>query len=262
MDKKSILISYPSIVKLIKESIGKTILLPKQSFNNIFTLSEEVRDNKLMEGCFETYPVDKILKFLQQRYKDAAHVQLVYDDNHVKQIFMIKTGDIDYNQKIIDKDLALCGYFPSFVNKENGARIIQYEPLHDPINQKPINKVVYNEKYIYHLTQTNKIKKIFSIGLTPKSCNKKFVYPNRIYFFLHKPSKENCLSLMQQFYTEQLISKKTPYLGTYTLLKIDVQKIGNVNFSYDPNGEQCVFTYENIPPSAISIVSEIEQNYK
>ena len=40
-----------------------------------------------------------------------------------------------------------------------------------------------------------------------------------------------------------------------------IEQIKNVDFAYDPNAFECIYTYDNIPPSAIEIVEEIEQQY-
>ena len=141
-------------------------------------------------------------------------------------------------------------------------KYIQYEPRH----QNFINDMVQNEEYIYHLTPTNKVEKIIKYGLTPKTNNKLFKYPERIYFFLHKPSEEDCLCLMRQFYKQELVKVKedkkyVPYNGGYTLLAIDTEQIKTVNFSYDPNAFDAIFTTDNISPNAIEIISQIEQNY-
>ena len=85
-------------------------------------------------------------------------------------------------------------------------------------------------------------------GLTPKTNNKKFSYPDRIYFFLREPDTEDCLWLMKQFYKSEIESFKNGrikrvYNGTYTLLKIDTELVKNVDFSYDPNTYESIYTY-------------------
>ena len=208
-----------------------------------------------MEGILRTYEPEKILGFLEKRYGDAAIVQIVKGENDEK-VFMIKTGDIDSNQEVIDRDMALCGYFPSHVEKWKNERTIQYEPRH----QNTVNDKVHEKKYIYHLTQSQKVSKILRNGLAPKTNNKKFKYPGRVYFFLSEPSYEKCLSLMNEFYREELRKNHglEAYEGPYTLLKINAEQLVNVDFSYDPNAEDCVYTYDNIPPKYIEVVAEIE----
>ena len=41
--------------------------------------------------------------------------------------------------------MALCGYFPSYVEKNNGQRTIQYEPRH----QNAVNDIVQDVEYIF-----------------------------------------------------------------------------------------------------------------
>lgn len=259
---KSVLVSFEEITNLIKESIGKKLILPRKSFGNIFNINETVKENPLLEGIFRTYKPEKVLKYLEKRYGDAAIVN-IFDGDNEEKIFLIKTGDVDYNQNIIDKDMALCGYFPSYVEKNNGQRTIQYEPRH----QNAVNDIVQDAEYIFHITKTNRVKKILNIGLTPKTHNKKFNYPDRVYFFLKEPSYKEWLDIIEEFYSAELKAYKMrqtnnlPYEGSYTVLSIDTGKIKNTNFFYDPNAENCVYTYDNIPPEAIEVVCEIEQEY-
>lgn len=263
MAKQTLLITSKEIEMLIKESLNKKLIIPHESFFNIFgTIKESVEENPLLEGIFRTYKPEKIVGWLKKRYGEAAIVNVVENDNGEK-IFLIKTGDVDYNQKIIDNDMALCSYFASFVERRNGERTIQYEPLH----QNFVNDVVQDNEYIFHITPTNKVNKILKIGLTPKTCNKKFVYPDRVYFFLQERYYNEWVDILEEFYNEQLksykmgVRKDKPYEGIYTVLAIDTEKVKNVDFSYDPNAEGCVYTYENIPPDAIEVVCEIKQEY-
>ena len=255
-----LIVTSQEIESLIRESLTKKIIISKESVGNIFSLYNST--NVLMEGIFRTYPPEKVVKYLEKRYGDAAIVT-VFDGDNDEKIFVIKTGDVDYNQNIIDKDMRLCGYFPSYVTKDNGTRTIQYEPLHQNI----VNDTVQDEEYIFHITPTNKVKKILKIGLTPKTCNKKFVYPDRVYFFLQERYYEEWVNIIEEFYNEQFksykmgIRKDKPYEGSYTVLAIDTEKIKDIDFSYDPNAEGCVYTYDNIPPEAIEVVCEIEQEY-
>ena len=260
---KRVLLTNEQFKRLISEVCGGNgdLIMPVHSTSNIFSTFDTIPYTTLMEGIFRTYEPEKIIKYLKKRYGDAAIVQIVYGDNDEK-LFMIRTGDIDLNQEIIDRDMALCGYFPSFVEKNNGQRTIQYEPRH----QNKVNDAVQDEEYIYHLTQTNKVNKILNIGLTPKANNKKFVYPDRVYFFLHEPETDDCLCLMEQFYNEEMRKFRRGetdkvYGGTYTLLRVDTEKLKGTDFSYDPNAQESVYTYDNIPPDAIEVDREIEQVY-
>lgn len=262
MGKQTVLVTSEEIKDLIKESLTKRIIIPRDFFGNIFAIDEDTQKNPLMEGIFSTYNPEKIIGYLKKRYGDAAIIKIT-DSCNGEKIFLIKTGDVDYNQNIIDKDMRLCGYFPSKVDRKNNQRVIQYEPLH----QNVVNNKVQEKEYIFHITPTIKVDKILKNGLTPKTCNKRFVYPDRIYFFLEEYYYEEWVYILKEFYDEELksfkigIKKEKPYNGTYTVLAIDTEKIKDIDFFYDPNAENCVYTYDNISPDAIEIVCEIEQEY-
>ena len=248
-------------VKLTENDINKIIhsvlFNLKESFDNPFTIPEKLRNNLLMEGYFKTYPAEDILKYLSNRYGEYASIQLLENKNGVK-VFSISFYNDKDNENVINKDMALCGYFPSISQVEGNIKHIQYEPKF----QNNVNNIVQKEEYIFHLTPSNKVNKILNIGLTPKTNNKLFNYPDRVYFFLHKPSKKDCLLLMKQFYIEKSqIKNQLQYKGSYSLLSVKTKMIKNCNFSYDPNAFDAIYTYDNIPPEAIKVVCEIEQEY-
>jgi hypothetical protein len=256
---KKLLITSEQFVRTVNELKARNIkpLIPRPRVFDPFFLFDNLEHTPLLEGILRTYKPEKIVGFLEKRYGDAAIVQIIEGENGEK-IFLIKTGDIDSNQEVIDRDMALCGYFPSYVEKRKNERTIQYEPRH----QNKVNELVNDEEYIYHLTPSNKVEKILRNGLCPKTNNKKFNYPGRVYFFLHEPEKEDCLLLMKQFYLEDVKNKnKAVYKGPYTLLRIDTEQIKGIDFSYDPNVYECIYTYDNISPEAIEVVCEFKQEY-
>ena len=134
---KKILVTNKQFVQMVNELKTRGIkpLLPKHSLDDPFSLYDTLKYTSLMEGIFRTYEPEKIIKYLEKRYGDAAIVQKTTGENGEK-LFLIKTGDIDSNQEVIDRDMALCGYFPSYVEKRNNERTIQYEPSH----QNKVNK--------------------------------------------------------------------------------------------------------------------------
>ena len=67
---------------------------------------------------------------------------------------------------------------------------------------------------------------------------------------------------MKQFYLEDIKKRnKAAYRGSYTLLRIDTEKIKGIDFSYDPNAFECIYTYDNISPEALEVVCEFKQVY-
>ena len=253
----------PLKVKLTESDIRKMVkgvfFHLNESFDNIFTMSDEMKTSPLMEGYYMTYDPKDVAKFLKKRYGKYAFVETYKNENNIVLFRIGVYNDID-SKNVVDKDMNLCGYYPSKiqVSHDKSTQFITYEPRH----QNKINELVRNEKYIYHLTPTTKVEKILKNGLSPKTNNKKFQYPDRVYFFLHQPTKTICLNLIKQFHREEMESFKngkikTVYNGTYTLLKIDTKKIQNIDFSYDPNAFDAIWTYQNIQPDAIEKIIEI-----
>lgn len=244
----------------IKKALGELPIVTHENLLNIFTMPEEHRNHPLMEGYFASYSPEVVKKYLDKRYGDGAEV-VVFDNENGEKVFRIRFADSDYNQNVIDKDMSLCGYFPSYVERKNGRRDIQYEPRH----QNKVNKAVKSAGIVYHLTPTEKVEKILSMGLCPKNNDKMFMYPSRIYAFLSRPSSEDCECIIRQFYdienrkyyTDKKLGKKAiPPHYDYTLLKISTNDL-NINWYFDPNAENCVYTKENIPPQNIEVVGNI-----
>jgi len=251
--------------KLTKEDIDRivngVVSHLRESFDNPFTMPEFLRNSPLMEGYFKTYPTDKIVTYLQKRYGEYASIQVMENENGI-EVFIISFYDDKNNEEVINKDMALCGYFPSISHSIGNIKHVQYEPRH----QNHINEIVQDVEYIYHLTPTNKVRKIFRNGLTPRTNNKLFRYPDRIYFFLNEPYYDDLQNIIQQFYKEDLKKAREnknyiPYSDTYTLLSIDTEMVKNCNFYYDPNLFDAIYTKDNIPSQAIDIVEEIEQEH-
>lgn len=74
--------------------------------------------------------------------------------------------------------------------------------------------------------------------------------------------EQHCICFMNQFHDIEFEKFKNKcYKGIYSLLAIDTKMVNNCEFSYDTNAEDCVWTCDNIPSDAISVVCEIEQSY-
>lgn len=126
---------------------------------------------------------------------------------------------------------------------------------------------VKSHDYIYHLCPKSRLQKILHVGLSPKKTtweaykldkehtlqdkhNQHYGWKtvDRVYAFLDKPDEE---FLEDNNFNEKEINSPDGYI----LLSIDISKLqSKIKFSFDPRYENAVFTLENIPPSAISVV--------
>lgn len=208
-------------------------------------------------------------KTTQQVIKQAGYgVHVNYSSNRISLTF--DTLEKDYLYKV-NKVMDSFGWFPAYIDNKNGGKYsdkisnfigkheisIDYEAKYDT-EFKLINQ------YIYHLTPDLKWPKVKHFGLTPKSQSKLSDHPGRIYFM------ENINDLEE--YGGDLTDISFTLLDKYPhkdkvqemyLLKIDTDKLKNITFFEDNNFfmGNAIWTYQNIPPSAISIDRKINVTY-
>ena len=150
----------------LKKMVNGVLFHLKESFDNPFTMSEDVRNRMLSEGLIMTYPAEKVEKYLKKRYGKYAFVER-YENSNKIEIFRIGFYNDEDSKSVVNNDMALCGYFSSHtdITPDGSTMYVTYEPKYQ---DNTIDKV-QNEGHIYHLTKTSKIKKILQTGLTPKA---------------------------------------------------------------------------------------------
>ena len=127
MEKKTLL-SDDGFSELLKGLAGVEAIVPKNTFDNIFTIADRLRKNYLNEAYYATYPIDEVVKFLKKRYGKTANVER-FDGGNGEDAIMVVMGNADYNQNIVDSDLLLCGYFPLCVEEKGKQRNVTYEKI-------------------------------------------------------------------------------------------------------------------------------------
>lgn len=240
---KNILITSKQFEDFLKRAKGKTVLNRSHDFLNLFNISDKERKTPLVEAYFSTYPIETVLNFLKKRYHDEIYAQKREEANG-EEVIYVEFDDLDENQRLIDEDMSLCGFYPSEVKVDGKRRIVCYEKRH----QKSVNDIVQEIGKIYHFTRRKSLQKIMKIGLCPRSDNERFDYPERVYFYLEPLSIRDCKCFVR------MLAQGTnePLNLDYALLEINVGGL-DVNFYYDPNLSNSVYTTENIPPENIKI---------
>lgn len=100
-------------------------------------------------------------------------------------------------------------------------------------------------KFLYHTTLNNKVPKILKIGLSPKSGEKLSLHPGRVYL---AGSIETAAELAD------MMHRMDPPDKLRIILKIQTSKLrSHTRFFMDPNANDAIYTYDNIPPDAISV---------
>lgn len=168
----------------------------------------------------------------------------------------------------LNDKLETMGWYPAFIFFNNGEGN-KYSRVEKYIRNYNNFRVRYEAKYdeqidisgnsgLYHVTSDVHWNKIERLGLTPKSQGKLANHPSRIY-------------LLQSYNMSEIIEIATQLIITYEnnhliknayILRIDPIKLKTHKFYEDPNYHmsQAVYTYQNIPPVAISVVQVIPVN--
>jgi hypothetical protein len=250
------------------------LLLTKKELNKLMTENKLIETLKqLTEAYYATYSFEQIKNYVitssgiepenffkeKDSNRDYVIIVIITDFKNGENGEKIRrtTDEIEDETKKVEDAMLLSGWFRSITDrvpwKGGTATRIQYEKRH----KNNANNTVRSKKYLYHLTPSIHVDKIKQIGLVPKTKNKKFEYTPRIHFFLYRISYDKAKDVATVFYNEEGL-KKEKYDGKYTLLKINVPKIpNNIEFFYDPNTDNAVYTKQNIPPSAIEIEYEL-----
>lgn len=217
---------------------------------------------KIDEAILNTYDIDATKKFVcaQCNLSDNQFQveNRVNDGVVVPVITIILPPTITAEEcEFVSKKMFTCGYSactePKYYSR-HGVYAIVFEPMH---GEDVTDRIRKECRYLFHATPTIYIDKIRKNGLCPMSRNLLFLYPSRIYCM-----KGDTLSKDQRrvYRNMQKVRSSRVDAGnmknrddnTYYLLTIDVAKIPeNVKFMADPMAPRAIFTYDNIPPTAI-----------
>ena len=223
---------------------------------------------EIYEGLIKTTELSQAMSILSRQLSNYPELDLVDDPRTNEIIVGFKPEYLDsksskYTDQIYDPKISNLlklvnnlGYFPSIVKFELNNQMKQYSMRYNPKDfrqlmdeQEPTylifvfepkyDDVVTPPKYIYHITSAKFIDNIKTIGLKPKTLNKRATHPERIYFSIDKNSSNN------------LWEKIKYHIKDGILLTIDTTKLDHT-FYNDPNFSQSgIYTYKNIPPLAI-----------
>lgn len=131
--------------------------------------------NQLDEGLIKTYPIDKVVVYVQRK------LNLTDEDINIDTNY--KSDCIDVGKHLnkdiideIDKILIMSGYFEMDEDDYIYYYFKKYDSnLFDKLKEE--NKI----KYLYHITPSKNDERIQRIGLIPTHKNDRYNYPDRVY---------------------------------------------------------------------------------
>ena len=215
----------------------------------------------LNEGLIKTYPTKKTIEYVcttltKKGYPispDNFNIDSPNNDNTIYGHITLQV-QLSYLNKEIDDTLKqefnLCGYhlgatFNRMDSFNNPCVVYQFEPLFQDNNTN-----LTLGRYLYHVTTETAARKILKNGFSPSNRGKNiFKYSPRNYFFTVY-SENGFRDFMHQ------AGKQSDKLSVIT---VDRDRCPDTRFFTDPNFDNgiAVFTYENIPPSAIKSIKNI-----
>ena len=148
--------------------------------------------NQLDEGLIKTYPIDKVVSYVQRKLNLTDKDISINKDYKSYSIAVKKYLDQNIIDEV-DKILSMGGYFCSF---EYNNVLYYFKKFEDNIfdKLKKENKI----KYFYHITPSKNDTKIQRIGLIPVNKNNEYNYPERIYL-LSDENLTNKISFFKRF---------------------------------------------------------------
>lgn len=242
----------------IKKETHPSLIVDNQRWNPIQKDLIRLCNGEINEGYYKTYPLDTVVHYIDcmlgergvvtvnKRGKAAIiNVQLINNTTTIEQL---------------EKCFGLCGYYKSNEHLlNNGMIILDFEPRYPDDVTHYVNDI----GILFHLTPSKHIQKILKNGLSPRSTNDYFIYPPRVYLLMGNSSDEfiySCVKMLANGATTNG-NPKMDIETDWSILGINVENLkNNVKFYGDTsffNGYS-VFTYDNIPPTAIKIVDTVK----
>lgn len=160
--------------------------------------------------------------------------------------------NIGQNDNDVINGMRACGWSLGTSNSILKNGMTWKEMTFEPMQQDMISDTLRSHhRYLYHWTLLGNYGDIMATGLEPRSENCLFIYSERVHFLTDIRNTVRTLSIGQQLCNANNSPKNN---GKYILLSIDLSKVPDADFYYDPRLEGGVYSKDTIPSSAISVV--------
>ena len=219
------------------------------------TFDSRMFGNYLKEEATYSTPLEEVKTEILFKYQLDDWQFRIVEHNHKIFIALI-IADVDINAEAVEDDMKFFGYFKStdeYAKDKKGRqwRKMQFEPMF----QNNEDNLVRSLRWLFHITPERILESIRENGLVPQNRNKRFKFPNRVYFIRPdidvKKLKEIGESLMST-------SLDVDTNENYYILTIDLSKVPTtVDFFLDPNFKYGVFTTGEIPKESICSISKL-----
>lgn len=209
--------------------------------NPLYTIKEDKEDGS-------SRPLGEVQNAMVDKYQFHDWQFIIRQGrNNIEVCLVIPLlGD---NVQMVKKDMDKFGYFCSHEDEYRKENLVYLMMKFEPMYQDNVSNIIREYEFLYHATPTENIPQIMSQGITPKSQNNLFSYPERVFLIKGDVTEEGQNLIAQNLFR---FSDRKETEIEYTILTIDVDSIPkNIPFYFDPNHEHGVFTNETIPSSCI-----------
>ena len=212
---------------------------------------------QLREGLIHTYPIDKSIQYVKDYFQlEDWRIQksgIGADDNGI----VVRIPSVGINVELIKKAMSLCGYHLSYPREENIPQNEEVELFFKAKHEDDRSEQIRQEETtLLHITPAYNEGKIRHIGLSPKSKNDLFDYPDRIYLLRGSTPKDRVLDLIKRLhYTNKSLGNN----GEYLIYRLDLSRIPeNVKLCIDTTCEFGLYATQNIRPDVIIGVEKVQ----
>lgn len=219
-------------------------------FNNKINLNYHDYQNFLYESLSYSYDPLKLYNQLS-KIKNIRDITFGSDDlGEFPDQLCVTT----YNKSSDTEIKKVCKFFGYYIAKEED--LFNYNVryvIETRFGLTEFTDTIYTEfdGILYHVTSQKALHKILKNGLCPKAHNKKVIYPERIYCSSGFNSDKDAINELSILGNELYPNKD------FVILKIDIKKNNfKCKFFMDPAySKYGCFTYENINPCCLSVIS-------
>ena len=218
----------------------------------------------IKEGLIMTYPTEMVIKSIAEHYNLSVNgetneissllrgsspgvsgdIKTIYP-NGEDEIIVVKLPRGSEIFDGINSHMLKYGWFNFRTDENDGVEYMFEKKFGDRFTVGELSNMT--EK-IYHITSSRLKKKILSQGLVPKASKTPgFINEPRIYFRLDLPSIDMARGLMNMKFENE-----PPVVFEVNLKSLNPKQA----FFFDPRWGNSIFTFEPIPPTALTAIEE------
>jgi uncharacterized protein YutD len=215
----------------------------------------KLKDFKLNEGLIKSWTNEQFIRSFS-RILEKFDVKFDYDIDeeylsvliHIHNMDSIKDDNRTKLYQEIENILKLSGFYSvrtlkekDFINIKSNKPTLEFIKKFTPLTDVP--------RYLYHVSHPQFKEKILKNGLVPKSKRLIEDHPDRIYFTDNIKDSKSFAKLKYEF------TELDEYIE-YIIFKVDTSDLDLKMYidGLKTPGSNMIFTYDNIPPSALEIV--------